>query len=62
MTDYSELNYMDRQTGELLTNDQAWHSFFEDYDGDDPTNPFGFWDCFEYVGPASKADPRYSQK
>ena len=62
MSNTSELNYMDIYTGELLTNDQAWHKFFTEYDGDDPTSILGFWDYFDYVGAPSKADPRYSQK
>ena len=49
MKNKNELHYMDIETGEILTRDQAWDRYFNEYDGGDPSNLFDFWDYFDWV-------------
>lgn len=44
-----KIEYVDRQTGELLTPKMARERFVEEYDGDDPTNVLGMAEYFDKV-------------
>lgn len=43
------IEYMDRQTGELLSPFMAKERFMNEYDGDDPTNSLGMEEYFDKV-------------
>lgn len=43
----SEYEYMNTETGEILSYKDARKQFVEDYDGGDPTNPLTFDEYYE---------------
>lgn len=43
------MEFMNKETGEVLTYAQAVKQFREEYDGDDPTNAISFEEYFEEV-------------
>ena len=44
-----DMNYMNRETGELLTLEEMKNQFREEYDGDDDTNLFDYGEYYTPV-------------
>lgn len=42
--------FQNRECGNILTYDEMIEEYREMYDGDDPTNPFGWEEYYEVIG------------